>query len=76
MALETGSLMFFVTELFELKFGVLSFFTILEKKLSKIFAVADSDVGIFSFSARFIFSLDTDLSESKSLLFSKISYYL
>ena len=65
MALKTGSLMFSVTELFELIFEILSFFTILEKKLFKVSAVSDSDVSIFSFSVRFIFSLDTDLSESK-----------
>ena len=65
MALKTGSLTFSVTELFELNFGILSFFTISEKKLFKVSAVSDSDVSIFSFSVRFIFSLDTDLSESK-----------
>ena len=31
MTLKTGSLMFLVTELFELNFGILSFFTILER---------------------------------------------
>ena len=65
MALKTGSLMLSVTELFELNFGISSFFTILEKKLFKVSAVSDSDVSIFSFSATFIFSLDTNLSVSK-----------
>ena len=64
MALKTGSLMFPVTEVFELNFG-LGFFPILEKKLFKVSAVSDSDVRIFSCSVRFIFSLDPDLSESK-----------
>ena len=36
MALKTGSLMFLVTELFELNFRILSFFTILEKELFKV----------------------------------------
>ena len=56
--------MFSVTELFELNFGILSFFTILEKKLFKVSAVLDSDVSIFLFSFRFTFSLDTDLQAS------------
>ena len=62
MALKTGSLMFSVTELFELNFGILSFFTILEKKLFKVSAVSDSDASIFSFSVRFIFSPGTDFN--------------
>ena len=49
MALKTGSLMFLVTEWFELNFGVLSFFTILEKKLFKVSAFSDSNVSILSF---------------------------
>ena len=65
MALKTGFLMFLVTELFEINIGILSFFTISEKKLFKVSAASDSDVSIFSFLVRFIFSLDTDLSESK-----------
>ena len=68
--------MFSVTESFELNLGILSFFTILETKLFKVSAISDSDVSIFSFSVRFIFSLDTDLSKTKVLLLSKISYYL
>ena len=65
MALIARSLMFSVTELFELNFGILSFFTLLENKLFKVYPVSDSDVSIFSFSVIFIFPLNTDLSESK-----------
>ena len=43
-----------------IKFWISSFFTIFEKKLFKVSSV-------FSFSVRFIFSLDTKLSESKCL---------
>ena len=64
MALKTGSLMFPVTEVFELNFG-LGVFTTLENKLFKVSAVSDSDVRIFLYSVRFIFSPDPDLSESK-----------
>ena len=64
MALKTGSIIFSLTELFELKFAILSFFTILGKK-SKVSAVSYLDVSTFLFSARIIFSLDTDLPESK-----------
>ena len=74
MALKTGSLMFLVTELFELNFRILSFFTILEKELFKVFAISHSDVSNFSFSVRFIFSLDTDFSESKGFPKSLIVY--
>ena len=54
-----------------IKFWNLSFFTIFEKKLFKVSAVSDSDVSIFSFSVRFIFSLNTDLSESRFYCFPK-----
>ena len=64
IALKTGSLMFLVTELFQLYFEIKSFLIILEQK-SNASAVSDSDVSVFSFSLRFIFSLDNDLSESK-----------
>ena len=52
MALKTGFLMFSITELFELNFGILSFFTILERKSFEISAVSDSDahIWIWSFS--------------------------
>ena len=57
--------MFFVTEPFESNFGMSSFSTIFEKKFFKVSAVSDSNVSSFSFSVRFIFSQNTDLSESK-----------
>ena len=47
MALKTGSLMFTVTESFELNFGISSLFIIFEKKLLKVSAVSDSDASIF-----------------------------
>ena len=57
--------MFLVNELFQLNFGVFSFFTMIEKKLIEVSTVSDSDVSIFPISVRLIFSLDKDLAESK-----------
>ena len=57
--------MLLVTELFQLNFGVFSFFTMIEKKLIEVSTVSDLDVSIFPISVRLIFSLDKDLAESK-----------
>ena len=65
MTLKTVSLMFSVKESFESNFEISSFFTIFGNKLFKVCAISDSDVSVFSFSVRFIFSLESDFSEGK-----------
>ena len=57
--------MFKVTESFASNFGISSYLILFEKKLFKVSTVLDSDVSVFSFSVRLIFSLDTISSESK-----------
>ena len=55
MALKIGSLMISVNEVFEVNFGISSFFTIFENKLFKVSAFSDLDVIIFHFQS--VFSL-------------------
>ena len=74
MALKTKSLMFLVTESFESNFGILGLFIIFERKLFNFSTVSNSDVRVVLISVRFIFSLDTDLSESKGFTLFKTSY--
>ena len=64
MALKTGSSMFTVTES---NFGISNFFTIFEKKLFRFSAL----ISIFSFSVRFIFSLERLVREQRCYCFSK-----
>ena len=77
MTSETGSLVFSVKDSFESNFAISSLFTIFENKLFKFSAISDSDVNVFSFLVKFIFSLDTSLSESNGPnVFQNILLYL
>ena len=77
MTSETGSLVFSVKDSFESNFAISSLFTIFENKLFQVSAISDSDVNVFSFLVKFMFFLDTFLSESKGPnVFQNILLYL
>lgn len=75
MALKTESFMFSEAELVELNFGILGLLHLFEKKLFKVSAVSESKVSVFSFSVRFIFSLNTVCQRVKVILYSETYYY-
>ena len=67
--------MFSVPESSEWNFGISSSFTIFKNKLFKVSTVSGSDVSVFPFSVRDIFSLDNYLPGSYVLIRDRISCF-